>query len=189
MLDTANLLILHTQLWMQSSISIDLANWRVDANGSHHNVLDADLLECGSTGCAIGHATANPVFKLQGFTWDAKLNQPILKTFCGEVDYPLNGWDAVASMFGLTDIETRCIFTQYNHEVMCNTLDDLGPAYYDVVRICRKIIGKVGSVDKQDDRTKILGRIRRHLKAKGHITTAQAKVLKQAEKQPSFVKV
>lgn len=80
---------------------VNLSRWRTTLRGGATN--DRELLktECGTTGCAVGWATAHPEFKAQGFTLESGV--PSLNAYC-------TSWSAVEIFFNLKPDMARYIF-------------------------------------------------------------------------------
>lgn len=174
---TAKLTLLHSVLWATPDERVDLDYWRSADSGScpidlYDEAIGAYMIEdkhlvnlCGTTGCAIGWATAIPVFRALGFKM--KDSEP---TFDGE-----HGWDAVANFFELTTSETKCLF-------MTEPGDD------DSVIEKEDIIAITGATSSRDreahltDREKVLRRIRKFLDNDCELDSKELKQLKKGEK-------
>lgn len=106
----------------------DLHNWRAkplvgddedightDRFGNLVNGLDPvqdDKLRnaCGTTGCAIGWATALPEFQSEGFRADTELG-------CSAPIYGgMAAWDAVALFFKINELQARRLFTGLGYD-------------------------------------------------------------------------
>ena len=182
-LDTCtNLLIVYSHIWLQASVTVKLDQWRQHSNDSE-NVSDDLINWCGTEACAIGHATSNPVLKMQGFTFDWKRGVPEFnpsnphQTLSEIHDFPADGWDAVRVFFKIPLFDAECIFAEH----------DPRPTYWyeesrETEGTYEQIRGKKDSELHLDDRRKVLRRIRLFLKSREYITKAEAKVLKKSEK-------
>ena len=169
---TMRFLTLYTQTWSLRSKQVDLEEWR-------NCRFNTELHLCGATACAIGWSTSNPVFQMQGFTFDAKTDCPV---FCANGEDPTEdnddddrtyNWDATEQFFNVSILEAQCIFADTSW---------VGLHVSNAQDVVEAIRGKKDSEDKLDDRSKVLRRIRRYLKHNGHISKAEAKVLKKSEK-------
>lgn len=83
---------------------------------------DPFFRHCGTQGCAIGHAAANPDFQVIGFALDC--GEPLARVL--DTDRPLHtrhastspylyGLDAVSYVFGISGIEVRRLFVPVDY--------------------------------------------------------------------------
>lgn len=161
------LLTLHAALWLLPTNKVDLRTWRA-TDVKVVDVSDEVLFQCGSTGCAIGWATAIPAFRMQGLTYNHDDGMPVYKATYGK----FKQWEAVSEFFGLTESEAKCLF-----------LDGADAGQDDVeVGDVQLIIGKDGSEAGMPDSIRVMRRIRRYLVNNSFITKKEGRALKKAER-------